>query len=104
MSDQHWQELCEAIINEMDPDKLMDLVNQLNNALEQREQSLRYRQNEVGKPEPEAAPFGWSSELWSSICDSPLGRETAHNQPFVRAIRAASTRLFAPNLLIASER
>jgi hypothetical protein len=41
MEENNWRELCEQIMKENDPQKLMDLVEQLNQALEAREEELR---------------------------------------------------------------
>lgn len=41
MGENNWRELCEQIMKENDPDKLMELVEQLNQALEAREEELR---------------------------------------------------------------
>lgn len=41
MDDQTWKTLCEAIMLENDPQRLMSLVEKLNQALEDREQELR---------------------------------------------------------------
>jgi hypothetical protein len=41
MGENNWRELCEQIMKENDPEKLMDLVEQLNQALEAREEELR---------------------------------------------------------------
>ena len=39
---QRWMQLCEAVLNERDPDRLMKLVGELNQELEQREIGSRY--------------------------------------------------------------
>ncbi|HEY7098436.1 MAG TPA: hypothetical protein VH437_17050 [Terriglobales bacterium] len=41
MDNRTWQELCQAIMQEQDPIRLMDLVHLLNRALEDRERHLR---------------------------------------------------------------
>ena len=41
MGENTWRELCEQIMKEGDPEKLMELVEQLNQALEAREEELR---------------------------------------------------------------
>lgn len=41
MGENNWRELCERIMKESDPDKLMELVERLNQALEEREEELR---------------------------------------------------------------
>ena len=43
MKQSNWRELCEAIIEETDPKKLISLVRQLNQALDEREMELRRR-------------------------------------------------------------
>ncbi len=45
-----WRELCEAAANELDPTKLMNLITELNRALEKREQ--KRRTNYGGGPGP----------------------------------------------------
>ena len=45
MDDQTWKTLCEAIMLENDPQRLMSLVEELNQALEDREQELRTGHN-----------------------------------------------------------
>jgi hypothetical protein len=39
---QRWMQLCQAVLDEKDPDRLIDLVTELNDALEQREIGNRY--------------------------------------------------------------
>jgi hypothetical protein len=39
---QHWKQLCEAVLNESDPERLIELVGELNDALEQPEIGRRY--------------------------------------------------------------
>jgi hypothetical protein len=41
--DERWRELCEAIVNEPDSQRLMELVGKLNRILEERESSLKRR-------------------------------------------------------------
>jgi hypothetical protein len=41
MRENNWRELCERIMRETDPEKLISLVEQLNLALDEREQELR---------------------------------------------------------------
>ena len=98
MSAADWKELCEAIMKEMDPEKLMDLVDQLNRTLEEREKELR-RKQEGGTP-----VFNQSASVPGLFETNRTLAASIYNQPLVRAMRAASTRLFAPNLLMASER
>ena len=43
MDDTKWRNLCALIIDERNPDKLWDLVDQLNNTLDERERALRGR-------------------------------------------------------------
>lgn len=43
-----WQELCKAAANEQDPEKLMDLIFQLNQALEERQKNERKRRTDDG--------------------------------------------------------
>ena len=42
MTDTPWKGLCEAIMKEQDPQKLLALVDELNQALEQQTNALRY--------------------------------------------------------------
>jgi hypothetical protein len=42
MGENNWQELCERIMQETDPERLISLVEQLNLALDKREQELRH--------------------------------------------------------------
>lgn len=42
-----WQELCEAIMREHDPGKLMELVQKLNQTLELREAELKRQQHSL---------------------------------------------------------
>ena len=52
MDNRTWRELCEAIMKERDPQRLMTLVDDLNQALEIREKQLR--QNAIDtSPDPE---------------------------------------------------
>lgn len=46
MDDQTWKTLCEAIMIENDPERLMSLVEELNKALEDREEELRAGRNQ----------------------------------------------------------
>jgi len=39
---QRWIQLCEAVLNERDPDQLVRLVGELNDVLEQREIGSRF--------------------------------------------------------------
>jgi hypothetical protein len=41
MKDESWRQLCEAIIKEKDPNRLMEMVAELNIKLEEREIELR---------------------------------------------------------------
>jgi len=59
LSSDDWRELCEAIMNESDPEKLMDLVNELNRVLEEREKELRRNQRRDPREE---SPAGWTPE------------------------------------------
>jgi hypothetical protein len=42
MDDRKWMSLCETIMKEKNPDKLLALVDELNKTLEEREHSLRW--------------------------------------------------------------
>ncbi len=48
MDDQTWRTLCEQIMQERDPQKLIALVAELNRALDQRERSLKPWRQEAG--------------------------------------------------------
>lgn len=41
MPDNTWKELCEAIMRETDPQKLLALVEELNRTLDKREKDLK---------------------------------------------------------------
>jgi hypothetical protein len=41
MTTDRWKDLCEAIMREPDPQRLMELVEKLNQTLEERENELR---------------------------------------------------------------
>ena len=41
--DERWKELCEAIVEEPDSRRLMELVEKLNNVLDERERELKAR-------------------------------------------------------------
>ena len=41
--DERWKELCQAIVEEPDSNRLMELVNKLNRVLEEREIAFRPR-------------------------------------------------------------
>ncbi|HEX3102983.1 MAG TPA: hypothetical protein VHQ22_00940 [Terriglobales bacterium] len=43
--DERWKELCQAIVEESDSNRLMELVNKLNRVLEERENKLQRRSN-----------------------------------------------------------
>jgi hypothetical protein len=45
--DERWKELCEAIVEEADSKRLMELVEKLNRVLDEREKQLK-RKNEAG--------------------------------------------------------
>lgn len=42
MNDSKWRELCRQIMTEQDPDRLWQLVEELNKTLEQRDGELRF--------------------------------------------------------------
>jgi hypothetical protein len=46
MTTDRWKELCEAIMREPDPQKLMELVEKLNLTLEERENELKAKRGE----------------------------------------------------------
>ena len=43
LDDQEWRQLCEQASREQDPDRLLQLVERINNILEERERRLRER-------------------------------------------------------------
>jgi hypothetical protein len=43
---QHWRELCEQAATEQDPNRLMELVNEINRMLSEKEERLKRRQQE----------------------------------------------------------
>ncbi|MCU1271872.1 MAG: hypothetical protein JWN74_3166 [Acidobacteriaceae bacterium] len=43
---EHWTQLCELAASEQDPDKLLDLVKEINRMLEEREKLLQQRLEE----------------------------------------------------------
>ena len=45
MPDAEWRELCEQASRETDPDKLLEIIERLNQVLERRERQLRERLN-----------------------------------------------------------
>jgi len=49
LKDKSWLELCEAASREHDPEKLLELITALNDALEQREQQEK-AQRTVSRP------------------------------------------------------
>jgi hypothetical protein len=49
MSESRWKELCEQIMQERDPQKLMALVGELNRTLDQRETELRHNRNHLSR-------------------------------------------------------
>jgi hypothetical protein len=102
MAESNWRDLCERIRNERDPEELMTLVEELNRTLARQERERQYRSR--AKPRKNIKKgFFLPAMVRKATCRS--ARDQQHySQPLVRAMRAASTRLLAPNLLIASER
>ncbi|HEX3738323.1 MAG TPA: hypothetical protein VHV29_01235 [Terriglobales bacterium] len=47
--DERWRELCEAIVDEPDSQRLMELVSKLNRVLEERELVLKRRIDRNGE-------------------------------------------------------
>jgi hypothetical protein len=47
--DERWKELCEAIVDEEDSNRLMELVNKLNRVLEERETQFKARGGGQGR-------------------------------------------------------
>jgi hypothetical protein len=47
--DERWKELCEAIVDEEDSNRLMELVNTLNRVLEERETEFKGRSKAQGR-------------------------------------------------------
>jgi hypothetical protein len=58
----NWRELSEAAAREQDPEKLLELVEQLNEALERRENELR-KQHSI-QAMPSAAPPSFPPSAW----------------------------------------
>jgi len=52
--DKEWRELCEQASKELDPDKLMKLVERINQAFEKREKELRESRN-PGRAKPDSS-------------------------------------------------
>lgn len=50
--DERWKELCQAIVEESNSDRLMELVAKLNNILEERETKLQRRGDRQGTGQP----------------------------------------------------
>lgn len=46
--DERWKELCQAIVEESDSNRLMELVSKLNRVLEERETKFQRRSNGHG--------------------------------------------------------
>lgn len=46
--DERWRELCQAIVEESDSNRLMELVNKLNRVLEERETEFKRRNDATG--------------------------------------------------------
>ena len=46
--DERWKKLCEAIVDEEDSNRLMELVNKLNRVLEERETEFKGRSKAQG--------------------------------------------------------
>ncbi len=46
--DERWKELCQAIVEEPDSNRLMELVTKLNRVLEERETEFKRRNNSAG--------------------------------------------------------
>ena len=53
MSGERWRDLCEAIMKEADPGKLLRLVEELNGELARREKELRHVQTPQAATEAE---------------------------------------------------
>jgi hypothetical protein len=47
-NDHRWRELCQLIMTEKDPQKLLTLVRELNQEFERREKQLRTPENPAG--------------------------------------------------------
>ncbi|MGB7602511.1 MAG: hypothetical protein WBM24_19570 [Candidatus Sulfotelmatobacter sp.] len=52
--DKNWKELCSAAIEARDPDKLLEIVQRLNNALKREEQVSDSQENRIGRTFEEA--------------------------------------------------
>jgi hypothetical protein len=53
MDDTTWKQLCQAIMKEQDPKKLLSLVDELNRELELRERQSRHRNHPGAAHTPE---------------------------------------------------
>jgi hypothetical protein len=53
MDDTTWKQLCQAIMKEQDPQKLLSLVDELNRELELRERQSRHRNHPGAAHTPE---------------------------------------------------
>lgn len=62
-----WRKLCEAVTNEMDPDRFMELVVELNNALDEKDRRRNdvftdedvFRDKQARMRRSSAADCGW---------------------------------------------
>ncbi len=55
--EERWKKLCEQAAAETDPDRLMELVAEINDLLEEREARMRSRQSQnPDKPTPAPSP------------------------------------------------
>ncbi len=55
--EERWRKLCEQAAAETDPDRLMELIAEINKLLEEREARMRSLQSQKsGKPTPDSPP------------------------------------------------
>jgi hypothetical protein len=45
---EYWMQLCEQAANEQNPDRLMELVREINRVLEEKERSLKKARSQAG--------------------------------------------------------
>jgi hypothetical protein len=54
--DERWRELCEAIVQEPDSKRLMELVEKLNQVLDEREERKKDKRAKVQHAQPASQP------------------------------------------------
>jgi hypothetical protein len=66
-----WQELCKAAANESDPAKLIDLISELNKALDERANKWRNKSEQI-MPDADFQP-----DPETSLCNQEKSSKTA---------------------------